>query len=59
MARSRFTDGRGTERGVWEVGVRAIATASVERVRDVSDLPERWLSFASGADRRRDGVLPA
>ena|SRR5688572_13555244 len=50
----RFTDARGTEWEVWEVGVRpAPADLRPALMPRQGRVAERWLCFASATERRR------
>ena len=49
----RFTDATGREWEVWEVGGRPPRADGVEATPPATRVPERWLCFASGTERRR------
>jgi hypothetical protein len=60
MALLRFTDTKGSEWEVWEVGARPLPDdVAPPRERDLcAGLPERWLCFASASERRRLTTYP-
>ena len=61
MVLIRFTDTRGMEWEVWEVGVRAAPAdlhPSLAPRQGGGRAPERWLCFASATERRRLAAYP-